>query len=69
MKIVGIVVIILVAILFLAIAVLWILNVVDSSRMNRIWSSLQVSGDSEKVFSPEMVAGLPDVAQRYLLHA
>ena len=69
MKIVGIVVIILVAILFLAIAVLWILNVVDSSRMNRIRSSLQVSGDSEKVFSPEMVAGLPKVAQRYLLHA
>ncbi|MCK5243547.1 hypothetical protein KAR34_13950 [bacterium] len=69
MKIIGIVLIVLVGILFLTIALLGVLRIVDNSRMNRIWSSLQVSGEPEKVFSPEMVGGLPAVAQRYLLHA
>ena len=69
MKIFGIIILILVGILFLAIAVLGVMRIVDDSRMNRIRSSLQVSGDSEKVFSSEMVEGLPAVAQRYLLHA
>ena len=69
MKIIGIIILVLAGILFLAIAVLGVLRFVDNSRMNRIRSSLQVSGDSEKVFSSEMVEGLPDLAQRYLLHA
>jgi hypothetical protein len=69
MKVFGIIILILAGIIVLAIAVLGVLRIVDNSRMNRIWSSLQVSGDSEKVFSPDMVEGLPDVAQRYLLHA
>ena len=69
MKIFGIIILVLAGILFLVIAVLGILRIVDDSRVNRIWSSLQVSEDSEKVFSPEMVEGLPELAQRYLLHA
>ena len=69
MKVIGIVVIVLAGILFLTIALLGVLRFVDDSSVNRIWSSLQVSGESEKVFSPEMVESLPDVAQRYLLHA
>lgn len=68
MKIFGIIILILSGILFLAIALLGALRIVDESRVNRIWSSLQVSGEPEKVFSPEMVEDLPDVAQRYLLH-
>jgi hypothetical protein len=68
MKIIGIIILVLAGILFIAIAVLGVLRIVDDSRMNKIWSSLQVSGDSEKVFSSEMVEGLPAVAQRYLLH-
>ena len=69
MKIIGIIILVLAGILLIAIVALWILSISDNSKMNRIRSSLQVSGDSEKVFSPEMVAGLPKVAQRYLLHA
>ena len=69
MKIIGIIILVLAGILLIAIVALWILSISDNSKMNRIRSSLQVSGDSEKVFSPEMVEGLPDVAQRYLLHA
>jgi hypothetical protein len=56
-------------ILFLTVIALWVLRLVDDSRMNRIRSSLQISGKPEAVFSPEMVEGLPDLAQRYLLHA
>ena len=69
MKIFGIILLVLAGILFLAIAVLGVLRIIDNSRVNRIWSSLQVSGEPDEVFSPEMVEGLPDVAQRYLLHA
>ena len=69
MKIIGIIILALAGILLLAIVALWILSISDNSKMNRIRNSLQVSGDSEKVFSPEMVEGLPAVTQRYLLHA
>jgi len=69
MKIFGIILLVLAGILFLAIAVLGVLRIIDNSRVNRIWNSLQVSGEPDGVFSPEMVEGLPDVAQRYLLHA
>ena len=69
MKIIGIIILILAGILFLAIVVLGVLRIVDDSRVNRIWSSLQVSEKPEGIFSPEMVEGLPDVVQRYLLHA
>ncbi|MBW2005188.1 MAG: hypothetical protein JRI72_11380 [Deltaproteobacteria bacterium] len=69
MKIIGIIILVLVGIIVLAIAVLGVLRFVDDSRMNRIRSSLKVSGDSEKVFSPEIIEGLPELAQRYLLHA
>jgi hypothetical protein len=56
MKIIGIIILVLAGILFLAIVVLGVLRIVDDSRVNRIWSSLQVS---EK----------PEGMQRYLLHA
>ena len=69
MKIIGIIILALAGILLLAIVALWILSISDNSKMNRIWSSLQVSGDSEKVFSPEIIEGLPELAQLYLLHA
>ena len=69
MKIIGIVAVALAAIVFLTVIVLWILRLVDDSRMNRIRTSLQISGKPETVFSPEMVEGLPAAAQRYLLHA
>jgi hypothetical protein len=69
MKIIGIIILVIAGILILAIAVLAVLRFVDNSRMNRIRSSLQVSGEPDKVFSSEMVGGLPDLAQRYLLHA
>jgi hypothetical protein len=69
MKIIGIIILVIAGILILAIAVLAVLRFVDNSRMNRIRSSLQVSGEPDKVFSSEMVEGLPDLAQRYLLHA
>lgn len=69
MKIIGAVAVALAAVAFLTIIALWVLRMVDDSRMNRIWSSLQISGKPEAVFSPEMVEGLPDLAQRYLLHA
>lgn len=69
MRTVGIVVVILAAIISLAVVALWVLRLVDDSRVNRIWNSLQVSGEPEGVFSPEMVEDLPAVAQRYLLHA
>ena len=41
----------------------------ENSRTNRIRSALRVPGEPQDVFSPEMVEGLPPVAQRYLLHA
>lgn len=66
---VRIVVVILAAIISLTVVALWVLRLVDDSRVSRIWNSLQVSGESEGVFSPEMVEDLPAVAQRYLLHA
>ena len=69
LKVIGIIILISAGILSLGIAVLGVLRIVDNSRVNRIWSSLQVSGEPDKVFSPEMVEGLPAVAQRYLLHA
>lgn len=69
MRTVGIVVVILAAIISLTVVTLWVLRLVDDSRVNRIWNSLQVSGEPEGVFSPGMVEGLPAVAQRYLLHA
>jgi len=69
MKIFGIIILVLAGIILLVIAVLGVLRIVDESRVNRIWSSLQVSGDLEKVFSQAAVEGLPELAQRYLLHA
>ena len=69
MKVIGTIAVALAAMVFLAIVTLWVLRLVDDSRMNRIRSSLQISGKPEAVFSPEMVEGLPDAAQRYLLHA
>jgi hypothetical protein len=68
MKFFGIILLVIAGIIFLAIAVLGVLRIIDNSRVNRIWSSLQVSGEPDGVFSPEMVEGLPDVAQRYFLH-
>lgn len=69
MKFIGIVILVLAGILFLAITVLGILKIVDRSQVNRIWSSLQISGETKGIFSPKMVKDLPPVAQRYLLHA
>lgn len=69
MKIIGIIILVLAGILFLAIVILGILRIVDDSKMNRIRSSLQVSGKTGEIFLPEMVDGLPELAQRYLLHA
>jgi len=45
------------------------LRIREDSRTNRIRSALRVPGEPQDVFSPEMVEGLPPVAQRYLLHA
>ncbi|MCD6334687.1 MAG: hypothetical protein J7M27_05075, partial [Candidatus Latescibacteria bacterium] len=69
MKIIGTLTVALAVLVFLTVVALWVLRLVDDSRMNRIWSSLQISGNPEALFSPEMVEGLPDLAQRYLLHA
>jgi len=69
MKIIGTLTVALAVLVFLTVVAFWVLRLVDDSRMNRIWSSLQISGNPEALFSPEMVEGLPDLAQRYLLHA
>ena len=61
-----IVVLVLTAILLLGIVAL---RIREDSRTNRIRSALRVPGEPQDVFSPEMVEGLPPVAQRYLLHA
>ena len=68
-KSMGIVIVVLAGILFVVITMLGIAKVKDGSRVNRIWSSLRIPGESEVIFSPEMVEGLPPVARRYLLHA
>ena len=61
-----IVILVLTAILLLGIVAL---RIREDSRTNRIRSALRVPGEPQDVFSPEMVEGLPPVAQRYLLHA
>lgn len=50
MKIIGIIVAALAVLVFLTVVVLWILRMVDDSRVNRIWNSLQVSGEPKAVF-------------------
>jgi len=68
-KVVGAVVLVLAGVLFLAVVALCVLRSRDNSRVNRIWSTLRVSAEPAAAFSPRMVADLPPVAQRYLLHA
>lgn len=68
-KFIGIVILVFSGILFLLIAVLGLFRIMDGSRVNPIWSSLRIPGEPEGIFSPEMIEGLPLVAQRYLLHA
>lgn len=52
----------------LAAVVLVVFRLADDLRIQALWGALAASGDGE-VFSPDMVAGLPEPARRYLLHA
>ena len=41
----------------------------EETRVRGIWNALQAVQAPEKAFAPEMLDGLPEVAQRYLCHA
>jgi hypothetical protein len=56
------------SILFAALATLLVARLLDYRHIRRLWKSLQVESTNQ-VFSLDMVAGLPEPAQRYLLHA
>lgn len=48
---------------------LLLMRQMEDRRVKQIWRSLEAGATSEGVFSEEMVAGLPEPAQRYLMHA
>ena len=54
--------------LLLAFVVLLTLRWREHARVAKIWTSLQATEAPEVVFAPEMLDGLPEVAQRYLRH-
>lgn len=51
-----------------SLAGLWLAQQVEKRRIDDIWRSLEKPGGQQR-FSEEMVADLPEIAQRYFLHA
>lgn len=59
-----------VGLLFLIFILLMVIRFTEAGRVNAAWRSLEVSAETPAdIFSREMLDGLPEVAQRYLLHA
>src|SRR5437763_1403040 len=52
-----------------ALGTLMALRVAGDRAVDRVWRDLERTPASGRVFSPAMVAGLPDPARRYFLHA
>ena len=48
---------------------LTVLRVADDRSVQALWRDLEMAPSGGEIFSPEIVANLPDPAQRYFLHA
>ena len=66
MKTIALVIIVLLVVTYTS---LLVLRMLENARVNRLRKTLQVAQASKKVFSPEMIEGLPETAQRYVHHA
>ena len=66
MKTIALVITVLLLVTFISLVVL---RMRENARVDRLRKTLQVARASKQVFSPEMLKGLPETAQRYLRHA
>jgi hypothetical protein len=55
--------------ILLGVGALALLRAAEDRAVARIWGGLETTPSTGQVFSPDLVAGLPDPARRYFLHA